>query len=72
VQIVVPGHSRGGLDCVLPTRVDAITAGVNLRREHSECLASLHVTGQYSLALTRCSKRSKGEGIWLIPEIYCC
>jgi hypothetical protein len=64
VRIVVPGHSRGGLGYILPTRVGAITARVNLRREHGECSASLHVTGQCSSALIRYSEKSKGGGVY--------
>ena len=60
--IVVLGHSEGGLGCVLPTGVGAIIAKVNLRREHDKCSASLRIIKQYSLALTRCSKKSKEGG----------
>jgi len=56
VQIVVSGHSRGGLGCVLPTGIGAIIAGVDLRRERGECLASLRITEQCSSALTVPSK----------------
>jgi len=63
MQIVVPGHSRGGLGCILPIEVGAIIAGVNLRREHGECSASLRIIEQCSLALTGCSKKSKRRGM---------
>jgi hypothetical protein len=71
VRIVVPDYSEGGLGYILPTRVGAIIAGVNLRREHGECLASFCITEQYSSALTRCSEKLKGGGMWLTPEMYC-
>jgi hypothetical protein len=70
--IVVPGHSGEGLGCILPTRVGAIIAKVNLRREHGECLASLYILEQCSSALTRCFKKSKRGGMWLTPKTYCC
>ena len=63
MRIVVPDYSEGGLGYILPTRVGAIIAGVNLRREHGECSASLRIIEQCSLALTRCSKKSKRGGM---------